>query len=170
MLEFMRPPHILPARPLYRVKEPSTSMDLEEQYDKIYRYCLRRLRDRTLAQDVTQETFARYYAAGPRGAGYALRWLYAVARNLCADEYRREKPEPLPGDLPGAALPLEDMALRQALAELTDGEQELVLMRYVNQEPVHVIAAHLGMSRFAVYRRTAAALEKLRRALREDES
>lgn len=144
-------------------------MDLEEQYDKIYRYCLRRLRDRTLAEDVTQETFARYFAAGPRGAGHALRWLYAVARNLCADQYRQPGTEPLPEDLPGPALPLEDIALRAALEGLTGVEQELVLMRYVNREPVHLIAAHLGMSRFAVYRRTAAALEKLRRALEEDE-
>ena len=144
-------------------------MDLQEQYDKIYRYCLRRLGDQTLAEDVTQETFARYWAAGPRGTGHALRWLYTVARNLCADQFRRPAAEPLPEDLPGPALPLEDIALRAALETLTETEQELILMRYVNQEPVHVLAAHLGMSRFAVYRRTAAALEKLRRALEEDE-
>ena len=144
-------------------------MDIEEQYDKIYRYCLRRLHDQTLAEDVTQEVFARYYAAGPRGESHALRWLYTVARNLCADEYRRPRTDPLTGELPGPELPLEDIALRAALEKLTEAEQELVLMRYVNQEPVHVIAAHLGMSRFAVYRRTAHALEKLRRALEEDE-
>lgn len=144
-------------------------MDIKEQYDKIFRYCLRRLGDRTLAEDVTQEAFSRYFAAGPQGTEHALRWLYAVARNLCADQYRRPVSVPLPDDLPGPEIPLEDIALRQALAELTDEEQELIMMRYVNQEPVGVIAAHLGMSRFAVYRRTAAALEKLRRALKEDE-
>lgn len=143
-------------------------MDIQEQYDKIYRYCLRRLGDSALAEDVTQETFARYYAAGPRGAEHALRWLYTVAGHLCADQFRRPPAEPLPEDLPGPELPLEDMALRAALGTLSETEQELVLMRYVNQEPVGVIAAHLGMSRFAVYRRTAAALEKLRRALEED--
>ncbi len=144
-------------------------MDIEQQYDKIYRYCLRRLGDRSLAEDVTQETFARFFAAGPRRPGYELRWLYAVAGNLCADQFRRPGTDTLPADLPGPELPLEDIALRQALAGLTETEQELVLMRYVNQEPVRAIAAHMGMSRFAVYRRTAAALEKLRRALKEDE-
>ena len=144
-------------------------MDLEEQYDKIYRYCLRRLRDPGLAEDVTQETFARWYAAGPAGGERAVRWLYTVAHNLCADQYRRPRTEPLPEDMPGPALPLEDIALHDALAALTESERELILMRYVNQEPVGVIAAHLGMSRFAVYRRTSAALEKLRRALEEDE-
>ena len=143
-------------------------MDIQEQYAKISRYCLRRLGDSALAEDVTQETFARYYAAGPRGAEHALRWLYTVAGHLCADQFRRPPAEPLPEDLSGPELPLEDMALRAALGTLSETEQELVLMRYVNQEPVGVIAAHLGMSRFAVYRRTAAALEKLRRALEED--
>lgn len=171
MLQFLKSPHISVSGPLYKVKEPSTSMDLEEQYDKIYRYCLRRLGDRTLAEDVTQETFARYYAAGPRGASHETRWLYAVARNLCTDEYRRAKPEPLPDDVPAPEGTMaEDAALRAALASLAGEEQELLLMRYVNREPVGLIAAHLGMSRFAVYRRTAAALDKLRRALEEDEA
>ena len=144
-------------------------MDLNEQYDKIYRYCLRRLGDRAQAEDVTQETFARYFASGPRGERHALRWLYAVAGHLCADQFRRPGTEPLPEQLPAPDSTLEDVALRTALGTLTEEEQELILLRYVNQEPVHLIAAHLGMSRFAAYRRTAAALEKLRRALKEDE-
>ncbi len=144
-------------------------MDIEREYDKLYRYCRRRLGSREQAEDVTQEAFARYFAGGPPGEGRALRWLYVTARNLCADEYRRRKPEPLPPDLPAPDTSLEDLALRQALARLTAEEQELILMRYVNQERVSAVAAATGMSRFAVYRRTAAALEKLRRALEEDE-
>ena len=173
MLEFIRPAHIFAPKPLYKVKEPSTSMDLEERYDKIYRYCYRRLHDRQAAEDVTQETFARFLAAeGYRSQGKAMGYLYTIARNLCADQYRRPADEPLPEDMPapdrwGDAL--AGLALRQALAELSDQEQELVLMRYVNQEPVSLIAAALGLSRFAVYRRTEAALKKLRRALSEEE-
>lgn len=149
-------------------------MDLEECYDKIYRYCFRRLGDRQTAEDVTQETFARFLGAeGYRSQGRAMGYLYTIARNLCADRYRRPADEPLPEDLPAPdrwddAL-ASSLALRQALAELSDQEQELVLMRYVNQEPVSVIAAALGLSRFAVYRRTEAALKKLRRALSEEE-
>lgn len=36
-------------------------MDIEEQYDKIYRYCYFELYDKLLAQDITQETFLRFY-------------------------------------------------------------------------------------------------------------
>ena len=147
-------------------------MDIEQQYDKIYRYCLHRLGDGHLAEDVTQETFARYFAAGPRGTEHALRWLYTVARNLCTDQRRRPPTEPLPEELPAPGDPdsaLTALALRQAVAALPAEDQELILMRYVNQEPVSVIASVLGMSRFGVYRRTRAALETLRRALEEDE-
>lgn len=31
-------------------------MDIEEQYDKIYRYCYFKIFDKQLAQDITQET------------------------------------------------------------------------------------------------------------------
>ena len=149
------------------------SMDLETQYDKIYRYCYRRLGSREQAEDVTQEAFLRWLAAeGYREQGKALRYLYTVARNLCIDLYRREKPEPLPDEIPGLdeeAARLERLDLHAALMTLPAEEQELVLMRYVNQEPVSVIASVLGISRFAVYRKTAAVLNKLRELLKEDE-
>ena len=145
-------------------------MDIETIYDRIYRYCYHRLQDRQAAEDATQEAFARWLAAGVcRTENEALRYLYAVARNLCTDEYRRRRPEPLPTDLPGPDIPVDSLALRQAVAALPQEEQELILMRYVNREPVSVIAGALGVSRFAVYRRTSAALEKLREMLREDE-
>ena len=37
------------------------AIDIEEQYYKIYRCC--RLRDRERAEDVTQETFLRWFAS-----------------------------------------------------------------------------------------------------------
>ena len=76
-------------------------MDYEAQYDKIYRYCYRRLHHRQLAEDVTQEAFLRLLAAeGYRETGKAIRYLYTVARNLCIDEYRRHPTQELPVDLP----------------------------------------------------------------------
>ena len=35
-------------------------MDIEEQYDKIYRYCYFKLSNQQLAEDITQETFLRF--------------------------------------------------------------------------------------------------------------
>ena len=36
-------------------------MDLEEQYDKIYRYCYFKVRHCQTAEDITQETFLRFF-------------------------------------------------------------------------------------------------------------
>ena len=35
--------------------------EIEEQYDKIYRYCYFKLQKREIAEDITQETFARLF-------------------------------------------------------------------------------------------------------------
>ncbi|MDE5589874.1 MAG: RNA polymerase subunit sigma-24, partial [Acetatifactor sp.] len=52
-------------------------MDLDEQYDKIYRYCFFRLRQRETAEDITQETFLRFFESTTyRNTGQALRYLY----------------------------------------------------------------------------------------------
>lgn len=34
--------------------------DLDEQYDKIYRYCYMKLRHQQAAEDITQKTFLRF--------------------------------------------------------------------------------------------------------------
>ena len=71
-------------------------MDLEEQYDKIFRYCCFRLYDKQLAQDITQETFLRYYSRNIRlDTGKELAYLYTIARNLCADTFRQKPLSPL---------------------------------------------------------------------------
>ena len=72
-------------------------MDLDEQYDKIYRYCYFRMYQREAAEDITQETFLRFLENGTfRNTGRQLQYLYTIARNLCIDAYRNEKKRELP--------------------------------------------------------------------------
>ena len=57
-------------------------MDLEEQYDKIFRYCYFKIYDKQMAQDITQETFLRFYSRGLKlDSGGNLPYLYTIARN-----------------------------------------------------------------------------------------
>ena len=148
------------------------SMELEEQYDKVYRYCYYRLRDASRAEDITQETFLRYLEYDSyRDTGRPLAFLYTVARNLCIDEMRRKKTEQLPEELPGEnpeSRMLDTIALRQALHELDDRERELVLLRYVNEVPVSDLAKFYGMSRYALYRETKKVLRKLKRGITDE--
>lgn len=77
-------------------------MDLEEQYDKIYRYCYFKLRHQQKAEDITQETFLRFLEnTAYREQGKRLQYLYTIARNLCMDEFRKMTYEQSMGTFPG---------------------------------------------------------------------
>lgn len=143
------------------------SIDIEEQYEKIYRYCYYRLQNRELAEDVTQETFLRWFASDTyRNRGQLLQYLYTVARNLCIDEYRRPALRPVPGELPGDEDDLlTSIALRTELDKLSAQDRELVLLRCVNEVPMAVLSSLYGMSRFALRRRLNGILKTLRNAL-----
>ncbi|MCR5739455.1 MAG: sigma-70 family RNA polymerase sigma factor [Lachnospiraceae bacterium] len=144
-------------------------MDLETIYDKIYRYVYFRVNDRMMAEDITQEAFLRYLGKYGDSGSMDIRYMYAIARNLCIDEYRRIKPESLseemeeiPGD---SGISEEKMAVREALEKLPYEDRELLLLRYVNEEPAGTICKALGISRFVLYRRLKAAEERLRAEL-----
>lgn len=144
-------------------------MDIEELYDRIYRYCYFKLSKRETAEDVTQETFLRCCA---QGKPYDIRYLYTIARNLCIDVYREHKHEPLTEEIQQNDMEddmLTNIALKSALAQLSEPDQELVLLRYVNEVPIGVIGELLGISRFAVRRKTNRILKQLRELLGKED-
>lgn len=146
-------------------------MDLEEQYDMIYRYCFFKLHHQQMAEDITQETFLRFLEDKAYcETGKKLRYLYTIAHNLCVDAYRRRRLEPLPEELWTDSTEdeiLTGIVMKTALTKLTKEEQELLLLRYVNEVPVSDICCILQTSRFSVYRKTKKALKELRDLLRE---
>ena len=145
----------------------SVAIDLEEQYDKIYRYCYFRLKNRERAEDVTQETFLRWFASDTyRDRNQLLHYLYTVSRHLCADEYRRPASLPIPEDVPGReADPMLSIALWAELDKLSPEDRELVLLRCVNGEPMSVLCKLYSQSRFALRRRLNGILKTLKDAL-----
>ncbi|MCD8354273.1 MAG: sigma-70 family RNA polymerase sigma factor [Clostridiales bacterium] len=142
-------------------------INIDEQYDKLYRYCFFRLHDREEAEDITQETFLRYFSRDRGLVGEpALCYLYTIARNLCIDRYRRPKSSPLTEELTAEGPDsLEQLALRQAMERLPEEDRELIWLRYVNEIPVHVLCRLYGQSRFAIFRRTQKILKQLREEL-----
>ena len=148
------------------------SFDLDEQYDKIYRYCYFKLHSRELAEDVTQETFLRYleHYNGITTAS-ALKCLYTIARNLRVNEYRKPKTESVDESMPDSAMEEElvrNLAGRRALSRLEPDQQELLLLRYVNEVPVSALGKIYGLSRFAIYRKITSASNQLREELRKE--
>lgn len=149
------------------------SFDIEEQYDKIYRYCYFKLHNRERAEDVTQETFLRYIEHyNFANTVSAMKYLYTIARNLCVDEYRKPKMEVMDESIPDTATEetmIINLAVRSALTKLSRDEQELLLLRYANDVSVFVIAKIYGISRFAVYRKLTSATNRFRAELRKED-
>ncbi len=64
-------------------------MNLEDQYDRIYKYLFFRLHDKHTAEDLTQEAFLRFLGSRTyRDEDRQLQYLYTIARNLCSQYYR----------------------------------------------------------------------------------
>ena len=149
------------------------SFDIEEQYDKIYRYCYFKLHSAQLAEDVTQETFLRYlehYRCLTTVS--SLKYLYTIARNLCVDEYRKPQTEPMDESIPDYTMEeklITNLTVRTALSKLAHDEQELLLLRYVNEVPVSVLGKIYGLSRFAIYRKIRSASNRFREELRKED-
>jgi len=151
-------------------------MDIEQQYDKLLRYCYMKLRDRTLAEDITQETFIRFFESKDyHSIGKEMAYLYTIARNLCIDSFRKQKDEMIE-DLPAKIQEMPEsrdkvesivdrVSIEQALDRLTADEREAVVLRFSGELSVEDIAKSMDISRFAVRRRILSALEKLRKEM-----
>ena len=149
-------------------------MDIEEQYDKIYRYCYFKLYDKQLAQDITQEAFLRFYRQGLSfDNGKELPYLYTIAKNLCIDEFRKQTVDSIE-ELENEATsdPSEEwidaLVLRSIVSKLPNDEQELLFLRYANELPITSICKIAGLSRFAVYRRLSKSLKWLKEELKKE--
>ncbi len=155
-------------------------MDIEQQYDKLLRYCYMKLRDRALAEDLTQETFIKFFESKDyHSIGKEMAYLYTIARNLCIDSFRKQKEE-LIEDLPAKIQEMPEsrdkvegivdrVSIEQALDRLTADEREAVVLRFSGELSVEDIAKSMDISRFAVRRRISSALEKLRKEMERNE-
>ena len=146
-------------------------MNVEKQYDKIYRYCYFKMYDDQIAQDITQETFLRFCKQGLNlGSDKELPYLYTIAKNLCIDHFRKRTVESLEEiieeviDDPTEDL-ISNLTLRMTISKLPEDEQELIFLRYVNEVSITTICKITGLSRFAVYRKLSKSLKWLKEEL-----
>lgn len=141
-------------------------MNIDEHYDKVFRFCYWKVHNKEIAEDITQETFLRYFKSNYQEKGKELNYLYTIARNLCIDEYSKLKIEfTIDGELSDDGSSIAEMEkevlVKLALDQLSDKERELVVLRYMNEEPIKNISRLLGISRFAVSRKLKAIEKKL---------
>ena len=149
-------------------------MDIEEQYDKIYRYCYFKLFDKQLAQDITQETFLRFFRheLGIRH-NQEMPYLYTIAKNLCIDAFRKKPVESLDVVSEDAAYDpteqwINDLTLKAVIAKLPQDEQDILYLRYASELSITSISKITGLSRFVIYRKLPKILKWLEEELRKE--
>jgi RNA polymerase sigma-70 factor (ECF subfamily) len=158
-------------------------------FDELYRrfarsvlgLALRRLGDRSRAEDATQETFAAIWRTAStyrpeRGPGAP--WLFAVARNAIVDQIRirvghtddvPDRPSAEPGPHEHAESDWVSWRVHRALEELPAHERALIELAYWSELSQSEIAAHLNLPLGTVKTRTRSALKRLAELLERDD-
>ena len=160
--------------------EASFASVAEEHLDGVYAYLLYLTGDRTLAEDLTGETFERalrrWQRFDPR-RGTAKTWLCQLARSAALDHFRAEsrrrkredtyvQAEPTidPGERWSGLSPALDAAVRS----LSVGEREVIALRVLLDLDSETAARVLGISPTACSTRLSRALGKLEEKVRDD--
>ncbi|HEX9495315.1 MAG TPA: sigma-70 family RNA polymerase sigma factor [Candidatus Limnocylindria bacterium] len=152
--------------------------------DSVYRYLLYRVREPADAEDLCSEVFTRAFANIHRyrwqGKSF-LAWLYTIARNAVTDRRRRDRPTVeidnaygLSDEGPTAhdrAIHGEAVdALRGAVRHLTTEQQEVLVLRFVENRSSREVAKMLGKNEGAIRALQFRALGRLRKLMREDQA
>lgn len=144
-------------------------MKIEKEYDNIFRYALYHTGSKEDAEDITQETFLKYLEHSEyHKKDSEIKILYTIARNLCISLHRKVKPVPLEEEPPADGNILDSVALRLAMSKLDDDDREIIILRFVNDENISVIAEIFGTSRFTMSRRINKIIKQLKSELREE--
>lgn len=149
--------------------------DLVRAYQAdVWRFAYHLTRDRTLADDVTQDAFLRAFRflRGFRGDSKFTSWLFRIARNCANDTMRArtihyEKEQPMPA---AATDPQTRLELHVALAAVGDEHREPFLLIEVfglsYREAADVLGVRVGTIKSRMHRARAAMMRAL--AVEED--
>lgn len=119
----------------------------------------RRSGDVNLVEDLVQETFLRAYRSPPDPSRPPLPWLLAIARHVCIDAFRRERPcQPVPpGALPEGSTDVDDphrwfaaglqrRAIGDVLGAMPGRQRRVLVSKAVHGRSAAEIAAEEGVS------------------------
>lgn len=154
--------------------DPSRFAELyDDHFERVYAYVLRRVGDRSDAQDITADVFQNALANLSRfewrGAPFAA-WLYRIASNAIADHFRVEgRHSCLPGQTEMSGLhddAHEDVERRAMLFRSVDrlpaDQRRVIVMRFGEEKSIREIAQEIGRSEGAVKQLQWRGLQTLR--------
>ncbi len=145
--------------------------------DAIFRFCLVKVSNKELAEDITQETFIKYwqYLRDGKDITNTRSLLYTIANNAAKDWYKKKKAvsledrlevgkEPIAVETPAEVQAAYNEAL-ETISELEESDREVLLLTHVEGLPPREIAEMLGESANTISVRINRATKRLRKAL-----
>jgi RNA polymerase sigma-70 factor (ECF subfamily) len=153
----------------------------EENFDRIYRYIVIKIGDRTEAEDMTQQVFLHALKAirsyKQKGTPFAS-WLYRIAHNQVVDYLRKKSKRPtvpLDESLPIPAVggdPKHIVEQKITIEEiitatktLTDAQREVISLRFASELSIAEVAGVMKKSEGAVKALQHSAIVALRKVL-----
>jgi RNA polymerase sigma-70 factor (ECF subfamily) len=133
--------------------------------ERIYRYVYFRVADENLAEDITSQVFLKVWEklnTYEAGQSPFMAWLYRIAHNAVIDHYRSKKASVSleEADLVEMShaddvdekldLQIQSEELREALQELTEEQQQVLILKFVGGLSTTEIARQLGKQQGAV--------------------
>ena len=161
------------ARQMQNGEERAAAKLYEGLVKKVYGFCLNRVRNKTSAEDLTQEIFlklvSRIEIFDPEKGDFVV-WFWQLARNTVIDYYRRAKDltfADLDGGEDAYAIPVQDTQTRvekklerekidKFLSSLSEEDQEIFRLRFLGElsykEMAKILEKSEGALRVAVGR------------------
>ena len=151
----------------------------EENFDRIYRYIVLKIGDRTEAEDMTQQVFINALKSISsfkwKGMPFSA-WLYRIAHNQIVDYLRkRSRQATVPineslaaGDSDPRQVAEQKVEIEQvvlATKKLTRSQQEVISLRFAGELSVAEVARVMGKSEGAVKALQHSAIVALRKVL-----
>jgi RNA polymerase sigma-70 factor (ECF subfamily) len=143
----------------------------EANFERVYAFVVRRVQDRSEAEDLTAEVFQHALAnLGKfewRGVPFAV-WLFRIASNAIADRWKevsRHSSDPISDDdLDSSSWKeIERRAtLFRLVGSLPEDQHSVIIKRFVEQKTIRDIAQEFGRSEGAIKQLQYRALETLR--------
>lgn len=159
----------------------------DKNIDKIYRFIFLRISKKSDAEDITQKVFLKAWENMDK---YEIRenipfssWLYRIAKNSIIDYYRTEKNHPGIEDVPEYELgeaptdhekkaqdKLKFKEIKEALNELTENQQDVIIMKFIEELENEEIAEILNKTEVAVRVTQHRALKKIKKIIKKKEN
>lgn len=159
--------------------DASFDMFVRKYYEDILKYCRYHCMDEKYAEDLTQETFIRFFKnlSEYQHRDKAKNYLYTIAGNLCCNYLKRKK-EALFEDEQitertlvesSEEAVINDIAIKTALEQLPEEYREVIILFYFQELKIREISQVLQIGVPLVKYRLKQGKEKLRALLGEED-